>query len=153
MSEVYFYHLTQSTVTQTLTQLLGKCLGNNWRVLLRGGDAALLSRLDLQLWGGNSAQFLPHGLESAPHGADQPVLLTDKMDNTNNAEALMLVHGAKTSPQDVAGFTRVCLIFDGNDPDSLNQARGDWKNLTDAGIKAKYWSQETGQWAMKVEKN
>lgn len=153
MSAVYFYHLTSSALGQTLSQLLERTLQNNWRVQLRSGEQSALERLDAQLWGGGNPQFLPHGISGGAHDADQPVLLTTDLDNTNGAKALMLVHGAKTTPDEVSKYARVSLVFNGNDETELQAARADWKALTDAGVSAKYWSQASGRWEMKAEKN
>lgn len=153
MAEVFFYHLTSSLLEQTLPQLLERTLQNKWRVLVKSGDEGRLGWIDTQLWGGNSPQFLPHGISGGPHDADQPVLLSSNGANTNKAQAMMLVYGAKTTPEEVAKFERVSLIFNGNDDMAVQDARQDWKLLTNAGIAAKYWSQETGRWQMKAEKN
>ncbi len=153
MGAVYFYHLTNSSLGQTLSQLLGRTLQNNWRVQLRSGQQNALARLDAQLWGGNNPQFLPHGISGGAHDADQPVLLTTDPENTNNAKALMLVHGAKTTPDEAIKYERISLVFNGNDEAELQAARAEWKALTDAGVAAKYWSQASGRWEMKAEKN
>ncbi len=153
MPEVFFYHLTSSSLGQTLSQLLERTLQNNWRVQLRSGEENAVARLDAQLWGGNSPQFLPHGVSGGVHDADQPVLLTTTAQNNNGAKALMLVHGAKTDPDEVVQYERVSLVFNGNDEAEVQAARADWKALTDAGVNAKYWSQASGRWEMKAEKN
>lgn len=153
MAEVYFYHLTNASLEQMLSQVLERTLQNNWRVQLRSGDAGHLKWLDGRLWGGNTPQFLPHGISGGLHDADQPILLTVGKNNTNNAQALMLVHGAKTDPDEVQDYARVSLVFDGNDEAAVQEARLDWKTLTDAGVPAKYWSQASGRWEMKAEKN
>lgn len=153
MPEVFFYHLTTSSLEQMLPRILDRTLHNNWRVLLRSCDEAGLRRLDAQLWGGNNSQFLPHGISNGKNDSDQPVLLTVDNANNNGAKALILVHGAKTSVQEIAKFERVSLVFDGNNEMALKDARGDWKQLTEAGVTAKYWSQASGRWEMKAEKN
>lgn len=151
MSEVYFYHLTRTSLEQTMFQLLDRSLQNTWRVLVRSGAPDQLARLDDVLWGGNNAQFLPHGVAGGEQDVDQPVLLTTDQGNANNAQALMLILGAQTTPDEVAAYERVSLIFNGNDPDALDSARSDWKTLTGAGVAAKYWSQESGRWEMRSE--
>ena len=47
---------------------------------------------------------------------------------------------------------RVSVIFDGNDPEAVNQARAQWKALTDAGCAAQYWSEESERWEKKAER-
>ncbi len=153
MAEVFFYHLSASPLDGMLPQVLERTLQNNWRAVVRCCDADQLNWLDARLWGGDSPQFLPHGVEGGAHDADQPVLLTTGPGNANGAQTLMLVMGAKTTPEEVAKFKRVSLIFNGNDTDALDAARNDWKTLTGAGVAAKYWSQASGRWEMKAEKN
>jgi DNA polymerase III subunit chi len=153
MAEVFFYHLTTSPLEHMLPQILDRSLQNNWRVVVRAGSKDQLIHLDERLWGGNNAQFLPHGVSGGGHDADQPILLTADAGNANGAKALMLVFGAKPTVEEVAKFERVSLIFNGNDEAAVDAARADWKTLTDAGIAAKYWSQASGRWEMKAEKN
>lgn len=152
MAEVYFYHLTSSQLEQALPELLEKVSANKWRALIRGTDENLLKRLDAHLWQYCDDNFLAHGKEGGNHDPDQPILLTTNIENVNNAEILLLTHQAKIDPTEVAKYTRVCLIFNGMDPQELHSARSNWKNLTDAGIPAQYWAQENGRWAKKAEK-
>ena len=152
MAEVYFYHLTTSPLEQALPDLLEKVRANTWRALIRGTDAARLTHLDAQLWQYRDDTFLAHGIAGGDHDTHQPILITTETDNTNQSEILLLVHGAKTTTTEVAAFTRVCLMFNGNDETELNAAREDWKTLTDAGIPAQYWAQENGRWTKKAEK-
>ena len=153
MSEVYFYHLTRSPLQQALPDLLERVLSRGWRGLVRGVAMDRMRWLDETLWQGRDDGFLPHGLEGGAHDADQPVLLATGGDNSNKAEVLLLVDGAKVSKSEIAKFTRVCLMFDGNDPEALQAARRDWKALTDGGIAAQYWAQEDGSWVKKAEKS
>lgn len=151
MSEVFFYHLTRSSLEQTVTDLCAKCLSRDWKVLIHGPNADQLTRLDQAMWGRNDDSFLPHGQAGSGHDAMQPVLLSDQPDNANQARVLMLVDGAPLDVAAIPKYERVCLVFDGNNGDQLQQARADWKALTAVGIAAQYWSQEGGGWAMKAE--
>ncbi|NRB00775.1 MAG: DNA polymerase III subunit chi [Rhodobacteraceae bacterium] len=151
MGAVYFYHLTREPLDRVLPMLLERSLAQGWRVAVRGTDRGQLERLDEQLW--LDEGFLPHGLAGGAHDADQPVLLTTE-DATPNAPAcLMSVSGANVSPDEVKSLDRVCIVFDGNDDAATEFARGQWKSLTDAGVEAQYWSQETGRWTMKAQAN
>lgn len=150
MSEVFFYHLTRSPLQQALPDLLERVLSRGWRALVRGVAVDRMRWLDETLWQGRDHGFLPHGLEGGTHDADQPVLLATGMDNMNKAEVLLLVDGAKVSDSEIAQFTRVCLMFDGNDPEAVQAARSDWKTFADAGIPAQYWAQEGSTWVKKA---
>ncbi len=150
MGAAFFYHLTDSPLEATLPMLIGKARGAGWRVLVRGRDAALLKRLDDVLWQGPEDGFVPHGMVGGPHDADQPVLLGDG--HSEGFACVMSVGGADVSPDEVSALERVCILFDGHDGDALQQARGQWKALTEAGCAAQYWAQEGGRWVMKAEK-
>ena len=58
---------------------------------------------------------------------------------------------AEVAPEEVTRLDRVCILFDGNDPDAVQTARGQWKALTAAGCAAQYWSEESGRWEKKAE--
>jgi DNA polymerase-3 subunit chi len=120
-------------------------------VAVRGTDASRLKWLDEKLWLGSEEGFLPHGISGGVHDADQPVLLTIDALAANTPECLMSVDGAEITVEEVTAHERVCILFDGNDPDALNAARGQWKALTSAGCSAQYWSEESGNWQKKAE--
>lgn len=149
MAAAWFYHLTRSPVETTLQMLLPKALGAGWRIVVRGTDRAALERLDTVLWQGDG--FLPHGLAGGPHDAEQPVLLTTEAEAPNGAACLMAVDGAEVSIEEAKGFERVCLLFEGADAAAVEAARAQWKRLTEGGLPAVYWSEESGSWAKKAE--
>ena len=151
MGSAYFYHLTRHPVDVTLAMLLGKAGGAGWRVAVRGTDLGRLRWLDEKLWVGQEADFFPHGIAGGPHDADQPILLTTSAEATNNPQCVMCVDGAQISAAEIETLDRVCVLFDGNDPEALDIARGQWKTLKDTGASAQYWSQADGRWEKKAE--
>lgn len=153
MAEVLFYHLTRSPLEVTLPDLLQKSRTRGWNVVVKGKSLDRLKWLDDRLWQGGDDGFLPHGLDGGPHDALQLVLLSQVSAAPNGAEVMMAVDGADVSVEEANRFSRVCILFDGNDATALDHARGQWKALTDAGCPAKYWSQEGGSWAEKASKN
>ena len=58
----------------------------------------------------------------------------------------MSVDGAIIEAQEVNDSQRVCILFDGLNETAMQQARGQWKTLTEAGCAAQYWSEESGRW-------
>lgn len=151
MGTVMFYHLTRSSVEETLMTILPRALSQGWRVMLRGTDPAALDRLDARLWLADDHPFLPHGLEGGPHDAHQPVLI-GRGPITNGAQGLFLIDGAATTPDEARPLDRVWLLFDGGDGAQLADARAKWKSLTEAGLPAQYWSEESGRWEKKAER-
>lgn len=151
MGTALFYHLTRRPMEETLAMLLGKAVGAEMRVLVRGTDLGRLGWLDEKLWLGPEEGFLPHGLAGGAHDALQPVLLSTGADAPNGARCVMSVDGAPVTAAEVAEMDRVCVLFDGNDAQALEVARDQWKALKEAGATAQYWSEESGRWEKKAE--
>ncbi|CUH88986.1 DNA polymerase III subunit chi [Phaeobacter sp. CECT 5382] len=151
MGAVYFYHLTRRPLQDTLPVLLEKARGAGWRIAVRGQMQDRMAWLDESLWQGADDSFLAHGLAGGPHDALQPVLLTTSQEAANAPDCVMAVDGAEVQAEEVQSLARVCILFDGTDPQAVQQARGQWKALTDAGCSAQYWSEESGRWEKKAE--
>lgn len=148
MGDVYFYHLTERPLEATLPVLLDKATRAGWRVAVRGKDSKRLEELDASLWNGDG--FLPHGLAGGKFDEQQPVLLTSGA-SANSPHCLMTVDGAEVTFEEVSKLERVCILFNGADAGAVEAARAQWRELTDAGAKAKYWAEDGGRWSMKAE--
>lgn len=152
MGAVFFYHLTRAPLEVTLPVLLGKAGAAGWRTAVRGVDRQRMAWLDEKLWQGPDDGFLAHGLAGGTHDADQPILLGCDTGAANAPQCLMSVDGASIDAQEVKTLERVCVLFDGNDPQAVQTAREQWKALTGAGCSAQYWSEESGRWEKKAER-
>ncbi|NKX44741.1 DNA polymerase III subunit chi [Roseicyclus persicicus] len=151
MGEVFFYHLTRSPPDATLRTLLERSLAAGWRVAVRGRTDEALDRLDAALWLGDEEGFLPHGRAGGPHDADQPVLLTTGRAAANRPDCVVSVEGAEIAAEEAAALARAMILFDEREPGAVEAARAQWRALTAAGAKAKYWSEAGGRWEMKAE--
>lgn len=153
MAEAWFYHLTDSPRDGALMLLIGQVLGRGWRLEVRGRDPAGMAALDAALWLGPEEGFIPHGLAGGPHDALQPVLLTVAgQAAANRPDCVIAIDGADLPAAEVAGLTRAIVLFDGGDPAGVARARDQWRDLTGAGVAAKYWAQEGGRWVMKQDR-
>ncbi|MFV2052998.1 DNA polymerase III subunit chi [Aliiroseovarius sp. YM-037] len=152
MGAAFFYHLTDSPLEVTLPMLLGKARQAGWRVAVRATSEDRCKWLDQRLWLGPEDGFLPHGCAGTGFDADQPILLTTRAELPNTPACLMTVDGAEISADEVNGMERCCVLFDGNDDAAVQNARTQWKALTDAGCSAEYWAQSGGRWEKKAER-
>lgn len=146
--EVLFYHLERTTLEAALPQLLERCLERGWRALVRGASPERLAALDAALWTFRADSFVPHGLAGGPNATRQPVLLTTDAENPNRAEVLFLIDGAQVGP--IAGWRRVCVVFDGADAALRDQARDFWKEAKAQGVTPTYWIQTESGWSKKT---
>jgi DNA polymerase-3 subunit chi len=77
------------------------------------------------------------------------VLLTLNDDNPNGATVRFLIDGAPV-PKDAGAYERIVLVFDGEDPDSLDEARTRWTEAKQNGFEVTYWQfDEQGRWQRK----
>lgn len=150
MTEVLFYHLTETPLESALPGLLLRSLERGWKVCIQGTDRDGLDRLDRHLWTYDDRAFLPHGMDGGPHDDRQPILLSTEFNPDRQADILMLVDGAELPADRMGSLTRVCVFFDGNNPDQLDQTRAYWTRIKAAGLDAKYWAQDAGKWVQKA---
>jgi DNA polymerase-3 subunit chi len=148
MTEVLFYHLDRQPLERVLPELLEKCLERGWRAVVQVASDERLEAIDAHLWTYRDDSFLPHGTRKDGPGEGQPVWLTTEADNPNSAGVRFLADGAEVL--DIADYTRVVMLFDGNDPDAVAKARDSWKKVKAEGHEATYWQQsERGRWEKK----
>ncbi|MFB2551140.1 DNA polymerase III subunit chi [Ensifer soli] len=149
MTEILFYHLTESKLEDALPPLLEKSLARGWRVAVQTADAARRDRLDAHLWVYRDDSFLPHGTEEAPFAEAQPVLLTAGDGNANDATVRFIVDGAAPPAPDA--YERMVFMFDGYDQEQVEGARAEWKRLRGSGHSLTYWQQDRdGRWVKKA---
>ena len=150
MPEAFFYQLNGDSPEAVLPRMLDMALQKGWRIEVRGESRERLERLDLALWG-PSDEFRPHGIAGGPHDARQPILLTLGPGATGR-DCLMTLDGAPITEAEARAAQRVCVIFDGSDPDVLATARAQWKALTGAGLAARFYVREDGGWSLRQER-
>lgn len=150
MPEAFFYQLNGDPPEAVLPRLLDLSRGKGWQIELRGLSRVRMERLDVALWG-EGGEFRPHGLAGGPHDADQPILLTTGP-GAPTRDCLVTLDGAPVSEAEAKAAERVCIVFDGADPDVLAAARAQWKSLTGAGLAARFYVRENGAWALRQER-
>ncbi|CDZ47939.1 DNA polymerase III subunit chi [Neorhizobium galegae] len=149
MTEVLFYHLTESKLEDALPALLEKSVERGWKVAVQTSGDVRRDVLDAHLWTFREDSFLPHGTDASPMAEAQPVLLTSAAENGNGATVRFLVDGAEPPP--IADYDRIVFMFDGYDAVQLDNARAQWKKLKGEGHALTYWQQsEEGRWVKKA---
>ena len=149
MTEIRFYHLTRSTTQQALPDLLEKTLSRGWRALVRVADYGVAQDLSTHLWTYRKESFLPHGTVKDGMAELQPIWITDEDDNPNAAKVLFILDGAGSSS--AGEYDLACEVFDGNDTQSVEEARARWKAYKAQGHALTYWQQGEKGWTKKGE--
>lgn len=150
MGEAFFYQLDGQPPEAVLPRLLDLASGRGWPIELRGRTRERMEALDLALWG-PSTEFRPHGLAGGPHDGDQPLLLTWGP-GARPRPCLCLIDGAAAAVAEAQASERVMIVFDGRDGDALATARAQWRDLTGAGLPARFYVRDGSSWALKAER-
>ena len=144
MTETLFYHLERRSLDDVLPTLVTRTLERGQRVLIKAESADRASAIDTLLWTYDDQSFLPHAQVGDGDAKRQPVLITTEDVNANDANVLFLVGGAEPpawNGEEASALTRIVLMFDGRDADSLTRARAAWKDAKAAGHDATYWKE------------
>jgi DNA polymerase-3 subunit chi len=144
MAEVGFYHLLSTPLERALPRLLERALAQGYRVVIRAASPERVDHLNALLWTYDEASFLPHGSARDGYPAAQPIWLTDRDENPNEATMLVLTDGVEAG--DLAQFARCADLFDGNDEAVVEAARTRWRRARDAGHTPTYWRQTPAGW-------
>lgn len=144
MTRVGFYHLTRSPLEQALPQLLERALAAGHRAVVMAGSPERVEALNALLWTHDPASWLPHGSARDGEAAAQPVWLTDKDENPNGADVLVLVDGVES--EHIASYARCLDLFDGKDEDAVQAARERWRRRKAAGHELTYHQQTERGW-------
>ncbi|MDP3409582.1 DNA polymerase III subunit chi [Bosea sp. (in: a-proteobacteria)] len=150
MAEILFFHLQSRPLEQVLPTILDRALARGQKVVVEVSSQERLSALDDHLWTYSDESFLPHVTAMEADAPQNPVVLTTQPHNPNAAQVRICTEGVRI-PDALAGYERIVLIFDGDDPDALTAAREDWKKAKALNLAASYWQQDdTGRWEKKA---
>ncbi len=149
MAEFAFYQLRTTSLEDALCTLLQKALDSNHRVRVISSSNERISSLSSALWTQIATSFLAHGTENDENCHDHPILLSKEQqnitENTNNADVVIAIDGAKLSFLD--GVGRYLDIFDGNSDIACSDARNRWVNYKADDHLLTFWKQgEGGAW-------
>lgn len=146
MTDITFYHLTETALDEALPVLVVKSRERQWNVTIQTVSEDVRDRLDALLWSFQADSFLPHGRDGDAPESAHPVFLTTTGANPNRSAIRFLVDGASV-PENPGDYQRLALMFDGRDESAVSKARNDWKTLKEAGHALTYWKQTPeGRW-------
>ena len=148
MSEVFFYHLTKTTLEIALPKILERALSEQWSIELRTSANTNLDEISNAIWRGPDESFLPHCLEDHEDSQDYPIVLC-KSPLKDWRDCLIVVDQADLKENEVKNYKRVCLIFDAKIEVELSKARKSWKKFSEEGINTIYWAEDKGRWVKK----
>ena len=90
--EINFYEVDDGVV-KSMAPLLLKILDEKKRALIFANSQNYLQEIDNALWSYGRSKFIPHALifDNDFEAKEQPILLTNKLQNTNKADYLIFL--------------------------------------------------------------
>ena len=150
MPRVDFYHLQKWPLERALPELLERALAKGMKAVVVAASEERVRALDALLWCYREDSWLPHGSAGCGEAAAQPVWITDKDENPNTADLLVITDGADI--QDLGGYARCLDLFDGGVEADVAAARTRWTRSRNAGHDLAYWQQDAdGRWTEKAK--
>lgn len=145
MTSIQFYHLLTTPLERALPKLLEKAVSGGFKTLLVADSPERVEVLNQLLWTYDQDSFLPHGSAADGHVELQPILLSTELNPANGANLLLVTNGVK--PEKPEAFERIIDMFDGRDPQAVENARKRWTAYKEAGLELTYLKQtESGGW-------
>jgi DNA polymerase-3 subunit chi len=155
LTEILFYCLERRSIEDIIPGLLERTTERGWRAIVRVDSAERMNALDVHLWTYSDQSFLAHGTPQTAHPSRQPIYLTTGDENLNAARVLFLAGGdipLNWNSSRFADFSRVVVLFDGLDPNTLNAAQASWQSALQAGQSAIFWRQnQSGKWEQRAD--
>lgn len=144
---IRFYHLQKQTVEQALPQIAAKAYKAGRQCVVKLRSKQDVQRINEALWTFQTDSFIPHGSEKDGNAQHQPIWITEKDENPNQANTL-IING--TPNYDPAEYTLCCDVFDGRQDEDVQAARKRWAEYQKLEYELTYWYQDAkGQWIEK----
>ncbi len=139
--EINFYQSDEGT-TKSIAPLILKILEENKKVLIFSRDPLRIKEVDDGLWSYGKNKFIPHITISDTNFAleRQPVLITDKEENSNQADYIILLEEA--SQNFITAFSRAFYFFDSLTLEKAQKVASKYRN----NAKINAYKKEDAKW-------
>lgn len=149
MTDIWFYHLEKVRLETVLPELLTKVLQRDWRAYVHCAQHDMLDALSQGLWGYSDTSFLAHSIEGEAFDKDQPIILGTCANAPNEPQVYLSV--SPIDMPDIKAYSRVIILFEGDDETHLDWARAQWKRLKSDKFEMSYWQfGSQGRWEKKL---
>lgn len=148
MSDVSFYHLTQSSDEAALPLLLEKVLERKATAFVQVNKRERAVEIDKHLWVYNETSFMPHAMQGEEMASHAPIIIGEG--EVEMKDMLFLLNQSPL-PQNINDYKRIFILFSGLNNEDLEFARKQWKEVKAINIPASYFQQTTsGGWEKKA---
>jgi DNA polymerase-3 subunit chi len=145
LTEFVLYETETGALQPVAMGLLEKGYASGNRCIFYSPLEERVKVIDKTLWTFSTNAFVPHGDRSVGFCEQQPIYMTNIVENPNEAKILMIMDSYDYQIWNAYQFDRIMLLWEQNDnvADAVNNLRQDLqKNLK----KVVYWRQSQKKW-------
>jgi DNA polymerase-3 subunit chi len=139
---IQFYHLTNMPLQMALSRLVKKIWESGMHVCITA-DSAQQDVISKALWEQEGAVFLPNCAAEEADAAQHPIVIAAEPTTVNQAEIVVITNGVEYQPT-MPAFSKVLMMFDGQNDAALQRARQLWKHYQQQGYSLIYHQQQEG---------
>lgn len=121
MLEIKIYKTDNEVLTKNYASIAEKCYYSDEKTCTIVSDESLMHDLDKKLWTYSKKHFIPHATKNDPSPEQQPVYLTDLLDDKNNSTIFILVNlpqqklidfMVKIPMEEISKIKKILILFD-----------------------------------------
>ncbi len=150
LAHIDFYQLLGGEVEELAAQLIEKCRAASKKAILYTTKDAT-DAASRAIWTVKDLSFYAHGIDNGEGHDIAPIWISSDVSQNQIEAEFALVTNSLSLP-DYDAFERVFILFDGRDAAALDDARKQWKTLSEqfAG-KCRYFAKtDDGKWQQKA---
>jgi DNA polymerase III subunit chi len=140
--QINFYRLEKTSCEKFLPKLLEKIYGQKQRTVLLAENKEKIDHLNHLLWTYTPISFLPHASAQDGNATEQPIWLTDTLENPNNAQILVITGGRKINISDNIGFKKILYLFSPYEISECATANIVYNNYKENNMFIVFWKQK-----------
>ncbi|MDR2781733.1 MAG: DNA polymerase III subunit chi [Holosporaceae bacterium] len=140
--EINFYHVSQGNLVPSSLRLLEKIYSSGQRCVFFSPDEERVKIIDKALWTFSTNAFIPHGDMNFGFSDRQPIYFTNRIENPNNANVLMMID--TIDYKEHHNFKRIIIVFE--EKQQAENANALYNDLKKNNVNVNYWKQNPKGW-------
>ena len=143
LMEINIYQVFEGNLASSVVRLLEKVYSSGKRCIFYSPIEDRVKTIDKILWTFSTNAFIPHGDKTVGSAEQQPIYFTDRIENPNNADILLIMDTFEY--QNFSGnFEKIMFVFE--DSAHIKVAEELYQVLKKSSENVNYWKQSKIGW-------
>lgn len=141
--EINIYHVFEGNLVSSIVRLLEKAYSSGKICIFYSPINDRVKTIDKALWTFSTNAFTPHGDKTIGFAEEQPIYFTDRVENPNNADILVIMDTFEYKNFE-GNFDKIMFVFE--DTAQISIAEEFYQNLKKNNENVNYWKQSQSGW-------